>query len=351
MGYLHPGLSTSLYIRGRKRIRDDPPPPSDPASSSQSKKRRRTLTLHNHNPRLTPSPSPTPPSSPRRPPQRKSKLRYSYTGGTTTTPRLTSRLTPERTGRKLSMLESLPTEIVQKIFLMSLNPGLSGASVCLMRMLATTTGHLQRGFLRLCLAECSAEEEGEAGEKERERGEDKDNDRGSEAAEGRRKSYDTLQSLLKMRFITPHFLTTYERLHGPLRLPPLHLPPRLLLPPYSRLLLASFLLSRGAVLGPEDMDVFLSSLHSAISSGRTDVVEVLLKAGLRVDTESLRIAVDVGDARVCAWLVESGAERGDAGVWRRAIGRRREGRGGEVLAWLMRGGVPPGEVLGELVEG
>lgn len=83
-------------------------------------------------------------------------------------------------------------------------------------------------------------------------------------------------------------------------------------------------------------------LHEALIVGRGDVARVFVEvAGVKVDTEGLRLAMRMGDLEVCGMFVGRGVVA-DAGVWREAVGRR------EKVGWLLERGAPPGELLGAL---
>lgn len=254
MGFIEPGRNNHSKIVGRK-YRDGKRPPSNPYP---------------------------------RPPKRSSKA---------------AAIAP------LSRLESLPTELLHKIFSECHNPSLPASSRHLARTLNSPSLHLS--FVR---------------------------------------SMPPTTETLSMRFFTHEFLVTYEQRFpssSPLDLSTAYLPVhRLLSAPWdpARVQFFTELARRGAKLDPAEREEHLSTLHDAVAASRRDAVSALVcAAGLRADAESLRLAVGMEDVVVMQMLCEAGAPAHDAGVWKSAMKVNRAG-----LEFVLEKGLPPGEVLGEV---
>ncbi|KAI5851323.1 hypothetical protein DFP73DRAFT_523532 [Morchella snyderi] len=227
--------------------------------------------------------------------------------------------TPPRT-RPLSPLEALPPELLYRIFEATHHaPSLPAASPHLAHTL--NTPHLHLLHLRA-------------------------------HAHAPPTSPHALTPVLRRRLFTPQLLHLYESRFGPLSAAGAALPLRLAAPPWAadRLALFSALVRRGAAVAADDSEEGTWLLMRALVAGRGDVARVLLGAeGVRGDGECLRVVVERwGDEGldVARVLVERGAEMGGVGVWRAALALGERGAG--VVAWLLEGAAPPGEVLGVL---
>ncbi|KAA8899413.1 hypothetical protein FN846DRAFT_960574 [Sphaerosporella brunnea] len=207
-----------------------------------------------------------------------------------------------------SKLDTLPTELLQEIFLFSLNPSLPAAS----RALSTTlTGpHLRRRYLH-----------------------------------EHRHSAPDLSRAFKARFFTVEFLADYERLFSRLEAEGTWIPLRLLYEDAGGALMEA-LMERGAKWEPEAYDSVLEGLREALREQRESVVQVALRdEGVAVDTACLRVALENGCGKpVLEVLAGRGADVGDVGVWKAALARDNE-----LVEWLFTKATPPGEVLGQLM--
>jgi hypothetical protein len=214
---------------------------------------------------------------------------------------------PPPPARPPPTLESLPTELLQEIFLFALNPSLPAASRALSTVL--TGPHLRRRYLH-----------------------------------EHRHCADDLSRVFTARFFTAEFLEDYERLFTRLDAAGTWLPLRLLYEDSGDLIAA--LIDRGAKWDPDAYDAVLEGVREALVELREGVVGAALRdEGVVVDTNCLRVAVAAGVGRpILEVLVERGADAGDVRVWRAALDHR-----DNAVEWLFTKAAPPGEVLGELM--
>ena len=236
----------------------------------------------------------------------------------------------------LSRLELLPTELVQKVFLLSTNLSLPFTSHHLHRHLADQ--FLQLRVLSLAYSHPEA-----------------------------------LTDLLSRRFFTSHILHTCESRHGPLDLTGALLPSRLLKPPFSlqNLDLLDDLASRGAALDAEDSEIPILALRDAIKLHCTRAITFFIRT-LAVKCSSNTVALAIraglplsGPGGIAELLRAHGEQTGesvclDALIWWAALGRdpcmvsEKSGTGTgvnmQVLGYLLETSSPPGEVLGAVGE-
>jgi hypothetical protein len=204
-------------------------------------------------------------------------------------------------------LQSLPTELLQDIFLFSLNPSLPAASHALSTVL--TGPHLRRRYLH-----------------------------------EHRHCADDLSRVFTARFFNAEFLEDYERIFSQLDAAGTWLPLRLLNEDSGDLI--SALIDRGARWDPDAYDAVLEGVREALGELREGVVEAALRdEDVVVDTNCLRVAVAAGVGRpILEMLVKRGADAGDVSVWRAALADQ-----DDAIEWLFTKAAPPGEVLGELM--
>jgi hypothetical protein len=214
---------------------------------------------------------------------------------------------PPPPARSPPTLQSLPTELLQEIFLFSLNPSLPAASHALSTVL--TGPHLRRRYLH-----------------------------------EHRHCADDLSRVFTARFFNAEFLEDYERIFSKLDAAGTWLPLRLLYEDSGDLI--SALIDRGARWDPDAYDAVLEGVREALRELREGVVEAVLRdEGVVVDTNCLRVAVAAGvGTPILEVLVERGADAGDARVWKAALDDH-----DDAIEWLFTKAAPPGEVLGELM--
>lgn len=232
---------------------------------------------------------------------------------------------------KPAMLITLPTELLQSIFLAALNPALATSCRALSQVL--TGRHLRLRYVH----------------------------------EHRHCAQD-LTRIFTSRFFTASFLDDYEA-HFSLRLDGTgaFLPLGLLSEPWdgdgdgdgarARARLIKALTERGARWGWQDdeqrQEAVLDGLHSALRWGAGDVVAaVLMDPSVGIGKACLRLAAECDCAvevfeslfeRAGGFEIEGASVSSDVELWRAAL----QAHGG-VLAWLLHWARPPSEVLGEL---
>ncbi|KAL0636072.1 hypothetical protein Q9L58_004978 [Maublancomyces gigas] len=286
MGFIDPGKNNNSRIAGlRPHYRRPCPPMKGPRCS------KRPLKQH-------PRPD-SDSSTPRR-----------------TTPKTTTPPPP----KPLSRFESLPVEILHNIFTHSHNAHLAATSPHLSRILAAR--NLQLTYVH-----------------------------------ERSRCASALTHTFTFRFFTASFLAHWERRFArELDCTDTCVPVRAMCAPWTqeKLRLFAALVERGARLAADERDVQLGVLHEALVAGRRDVVGLLVVgAGLKPDVQSLRLAMrhtvgEEGELDVCVMLAGQGVGVTDLGVWREALALGRGPGGARAVRWLLAGGTPPGEVLGEL---
>lgn len=231
------------------------------------------------------------------------KKRIRLTTTTTTTPK------PRPLPRARASLLSLPTELIQSIFLLAPSGALPQAS----RLLASVIGgrHLQLQYVRLhCVGYPSA-----------------------------------LERVFAAPWFSVAFLMEYEGRYGRLDATGVELPTALLVRVKAALVVE--LVARGGRWGAEAADAVQEALVDGVENGEQELVKAVLEdPGVVVGRPAMR-AMAKGWWGV-EWLerfVERGGDVNDVGVWRAAL----EGASADVLEWLIARGPPPGEVLGEVM--
>ncbi|KAG0644591.1 hypothetical protein HOY80DRAFT_1013501 [Tuber brumale] len=285
MGFVNPGRSsTRLNKTFGKRYNNRPPSPPP-------RKRRKTLSPYSSSSSYsTPSPSTT--SSPNPSRQR--------------TPLSTASPPP----RPLPTLQTLPPELLQRIFLLSKNPQLPAATLRLTRALSAPI--LKHEYIRI--------------------------------------HYDSHipPELLLRRFFTAQFLHTHESRYQST----LTFAPDTFLPPHRYPVeVLRLLLLRGATLSARDPDEWTAVLREGVHEADLEFVRALLEeAGVRPDEECLGLAIEKG------WVegMEALAERGGVGlggraIWEKALEVGEDGRGAG-LEFLLERGCPPAGLLGRVGE-
>ncbi|KAI5795509.1 hypothetical protein EDC01DRAFT_51706 [Geopyxis carbonaria] len=216
-----------------------------------------------------------------------------------------------------SKFESLPTEILHKVFLEALNPSLAQCSLLLAYVLRGT--HIQIQYLV-----------------------------------ARKNEPDHLSKIFLYRFFTLEFLTTYEYwFNERLDAKNTAIPGRLTSIPndYGFLRLFDELVSRGATCGSET-DFHKENLYTALQNGDRSVLLALLKdKTFRPEARCLQLfiahSIDaVEDLDICQTLICRGMDMSDGIVWRQAIDR--DGKIDFLEFLLSQGLTPPSEVLGEI---
>ena len=262
----------------------------------------------------------------------------------------------DHTAAPLSRLELLPTELVQKVFILSTNLSLPLTSPQLHR-------HLADRFLQLRVLSLAYGHPG------------------------------ALTDLLSRRFFTSHMLHTCESRYGPLDLTGALLPSRLLTPPFSpqNLDLLGDLVSRGAALDAEDHETPVLALRDAIKLRCVRAVALLVVTlAVRCSAETVVLAIRAGlplqgaggiGELLCAYDKQTGGSAcWDASIWWAALSHdpplvsgpvgkgnvinnnpgyesQSQGTGQgvgvnnmQVLHYLLQNSTPPGEVLGAVGE-
>ncbi|KAI5810840.1 hypothetical protein BZA77DRAFT_326720 [Pyronema omphalodes] len=254
-------------------------------------------------------------SSPRRSSSKaSSSATYSSTGSSPhRTPRPLQRrpkksVPPQRRPLKPT-LTNLPTELLQNIFLLALNPSLA---VCAKNLNAILTGrHLRLRYLH-----------------------------------SHKDDPEDLTRIFTARFLTSVFLLDYEaHFREQLDAKECLIPARLL--GGEDLQLVELLYERGAKWGKDRNDTVLEGVYAAIKAGENNVVETILKdKEVDVDTECLRLAIEANSGPdMWTMLADRGAKTDKVSVWKTAIKA-----GAAAVEWLSGRSAPPGEVLGSLIK-
>ncbi|CUS09455.1 unnamed protein product [Tuber aestivum] len=284
MGFVNPGRSsTRLNKTFGKRYNNRPPSPP-------SQKRRKLLSSCS-SPHSTSSPS-------------------------TASPPYSSRLqtplsiaSPPPT-RNPPTLQTLPPELLQRIFLFSKNPQLPATTLHLTRVLSAPI--LKHEYIRI-----------------------------------HHDSHIPPELLLR-RFFTPQFLHAHEiRYQSAIEFAPdTSLPPHR----YSVAMLRLLLL-RGATPSVEDAEEWTAVLREGVQEADLVFVRALLEeARVKPDEECLRLAIEKGWVEGMEVLVEKGGVGlGGRGVWEKALEVGKDGRG-VGLRFLLERGCPPAGLLGKVGE-
>ncbi|KAF8449948.1 hypothetical protein BGX38DRAFT_1185528 [Terfezia claveryi] len=313
MGFLSPGAVPPRYKKRKSK---------EGNNSSRPEKRSRSssvdvLSSAESTPTSSRSSTPAPtrrksaqlPPPPPHPPQSLSQLSYN-----------------------LSPLELLPTELVQKVFLLSTNLSLPLASPKLHHLLADR-------FLQLKIL-YSAYNHPQA-----------------------------LTDLISRRFFNAHILHTCESRYGPLDLTGVSIPARLLKAPFSpeHLGLLAELVTRGATLDPADRETPAQGLRQAIKLRCTSAISILVGVlGVRCPPETVALGIEAelpmqGHGSM-EQLMQACSKRSDASIWWAALGATSRFDGNkfkiepgvigevkkEMLEYLLKTATPPGEVLGAI---
>ncbi|RPB01771.1 hypothetical protein L873DRAFT_1803017 [Choiromyces venosus 120613-1] len=296
MGFVNPGRSsTRLNKTFGKRY--NKPPPSPPPQ-----RRRKTLSCSSGSSsiRSTPSSSSTTPSP-------NSPCPQSPFAITTFSPLLL----PPAHPRDLPTLQTLPPELLQRIFLLGNNPRLPATSLCLSRALSAPI--LRHEYIHM------------------------------------HHGTNVPTELLAYRFFTPQFLHTHETKYNSTLsfAEDTHLPPHR----YSTELLRLLLL-RGGTLAVEDADEWTAVLREGVQDSDEEFVRALLdEAKVKPDEECLGLAIEKGWVAGMEALVEmgDGVGLGGRGVWEKALEVGQEGKGAG-LEFLLERGCPPAGLLGRVGE-
>ncbi|KAG0127393.1 hypothetical protein HOY82DRAFT_672113 [Tuber indicum] len=290
MGFVNPGRSsTRLNKTFGKRYNNRPPSPPP-------RKRRKTLSPY------SPSSSyPTPSSS------------------TTPSPNLSRHQTPLSTAsppprplptRDPPALQTLPPELLQRIFLLSKNPRLPATTLRLTRSLSAPV--LKHEYIRIHYGSHIPPE------------------------------------LLLRRFFTAQFLRTHESRYQST----LTFAPDAFLPPHRYSIeVLRLLLLRGATLSAGDADEWTAVLREGVHEADLEFVRALLEeAGVRPDEECLGLAIERGWVEGMEVLAKrGGVGLGGRGIWEKALEMGKDGRGAG-LEFLLERGCPPAALLGRVWE-